>query len=315
LWLRQSVTGASLIKEITVSPGELYLRLGAVPRVLGMDLRLIFCPYDLHYYRSTDILQPTHIAWGLALISISGIFYALHRWPQARPVLILGLGWFLAALLPVLNIAPLINEYSFILTPEHFLYLPIVGILIVTVSGADHFLKHFRKLLLGVVIGACLLLTWYQNAFWNSEIALFERMLAFEPDFGRGHLLLAKAYYFNGRPERAEEHYQRAFAIMSNYARKATNLTAEKFYLGFLKEILFDWAQNDCLMGHWARGLDKYKRAVAIDGKDASLYNNMAFVYIHLGDKKDAYLSLRQALRVDPTSAQVRRNLEVLGTP
>jgi Flp pilus assembly protein TadD len=102
---------------------------------------------------------------------------------------------------------------------------------------------------------------------------------------------------------------------MSNYARKATNLTAEKFYLGFLKEILFDWAQNDCLMGHWARGLDKYKRAVAIDGKDASLYNNMAFVYIHLGDKKDAYLSLRQALRVDPTSAQVRRNLEVLGTP
>ena len=63
----------------------------------------------------------------LALISILGIFYVFKRWPQARPMLILGLGWFLAALLPVLNIAPLINEYSFILTPEHFLYLPIVG--------------------------------------------------------------------------------------------------------------------------------------------------------------------------------------------
>jgi TctA family transporter len=50
---------------------------------------------------------------------------------------------------PVLNIAPLINEYSFILTPEHFLYLPIVGILIVVSSAADHFLKHFRKLILG----------------------------------------------------------------------------------------------------------------------------------------------------------------------
>src|SRR5208283_2635269 len=103
-----------------------------------------------------------------------GIFYALYRWPQARPTLILGLGWFLAALLPVLNIVPLINEYSFILTPEHFLYLPIVGILIVVVWAADHFLKHFRKLLLGIVVGSCLLLTWHQNTFWRSEIALFE---------------------------------------------------------------------------------------------------------------------------------------------
>ena len=42
LWLRQSVTGASLFKDIMVSPGELYLRLAAIPRDIGMDLRLIF---------------------------------------------------------------------------------------------------------------------------------------------------------------------------------------------------------------------------------------------------------------------------------
>jgi tetratricopeptide (TPR) repeat protein len=315
LWLRQGVTGASLLKDMTVSPGELYLRLAAIPRDIGMYVRLIFFPYDLHYYRSTDILQSNSVSWILALISMAGILYAFNRWSQARGVLILGLGWFLAALLPVLNIAPLINEYSFIFTPEHFLYLPIVGILIVAVSAADHFLKHFRKLLLGVVIISCLLLTWYQNTFWKSEIALFERMLRFEPDFGRGHLLLAKAYYFNNRPQDADEHFEKAFTIMSAYAKKSTNLKAEKFYLGFVKEILFDWAQNDSAMGHWTMGLDKYKRAAAIDGKDASLYNNMAFVYLHLGDKKDAYLSLQQALRIDPSFAQARRNLDQLSAP
>jgi len=336
LWLRQSVTGASLFKDIMLSPGELYLRLAAIPRVMGMDLRLIFCPYDLHYYRSTDILQANGIAWILALISMGGIFYVLHRWPRARPTLILGFGWFLAALLPVLNVAPLINEYSFILTPEHFLYLPMVGILIVVVVSADTLFFHnslgrhtrhsqlfvipakagiFKKLLLGVVVGSCLLLTWYQNTFWRSEIALFERMLRFEPDFGRGHLLLAKAYYFNGRPQDADKHFGKAFMIMSAYARKASNLTAEKFYLGFVKEILFDWAQNDSARGYWTGALDKYKRAAVIDGKDASLYNNMAFVYLHGGDKKDAYLSLKQALRIDPSFAQARRNLQILGTP
>jgi tetratricopeptide (TPR) repeat protein len=102
---------------------------------------------------------------------------------------------------------------------------------------------------------------------------------------------------------------------MSTYAHKSTNVTAEKFYLGFVKEILFDWAGNECAMNHWTEGLDKYRRAIIIDGKDASLYNNMAFVYLHLGDKKDAYLSLQQALRVDPSFTQARRNFEHLSTP
>ena len=314
LWLRQSLTGASLLKDVMLSPGELCLRLAAIPRDLGMYLRLIFFPFDLHYYRSTDILQSNGIAWFLAMLSMLGIFYIIKRNPKTRPTLILGFGWFLAALLPVLNIAPLINEYSFILTAEHFLYLPIVGILIIAVTAADHFLKHFRKLILGIIIISCLLLTWYQNTFWRSEIALFERMLLFEPDFGRGHLLLAKAYYFNGRPQDADWHFKKAFTVMSAYANKATNLTAEKFYLGFVKEILFDWAQNDSAMGQWAGALDKYKQAAAIDGKDPSLYNNMAFAYLHLGDRKDAQLSLEQALRIDPSFAQARSNLRAMAS-
>ncbi len=249
-WLRQSVTGASVFKDIISYPGELHLRLMAIPRDLGMYVRFVFCPYDLHYYRSTDILQSNRIAWILALISILGIFYALHRWSKARGTLILGFGWFLAALLPVLNIAPLINEYSFILTAEHFLYLPIVGLLIVAVVAGDHFLKHFRKLLLGIVVVSCLLLTWHQNTFWSSEIALFERMLRFEPDFGRGHFLLAKVYYFNGRPQDAQQHFKKAFTIMSAYAKKAVSPIAKNFYLGYLKQILFYWGRNESAMGH-----------------------------------------------------------------
>ena len=75
MWLRQLVTSESLFKHIMASPGEFYLRLAAIPRVLEMDLRLILCPYDLHYYRSTDILQSNSLSWGLALIGISVIFY------------------------------------------------------------------------------------------------------------------------------------------------------------------------------------------------------------------------------------------------
>jgi hypothetical protein len=194
------------------------------------------------------------------LISLGGIFYAAYKNPKARPIMILGLGWFLAALLPVLNIAPLINEYSFILTSEHFLYLPIVGILILVVTaihnvipakgphaGHSQLLAGIQRFLLGFVVSICLLLTWHQNTFWQSETALFERMLRFEPNFARGHLLLAKAYYFNGRPQEADGHFQRAYMIMSGYAKKAANSTAKNFYLGYMNQILWNWAQNNTL--------------------------------------------------------------------
>ena len=111
-------------------------------------------------------------------------------------------------------------------------------------------------------------------------------MLRFEPILGAGICFWPRLIILTAVLEQAEEHFKKAFTIMSAYAKKATNLTAEKFYLGFIKEILFDWAQNDSAMGHWTRALDKYKRATVIDGKDASLYNNMAFVYLHWGIKK-----------------------------
>ena len=101
-------------------------------------------------------------------------------------------------------------------------------------------------------------------------------MLHFEPDFGRGHLLLAKAYYFNGRPDLADGHFKKAFTIMSGYAKKATNATAENFYLGYEKQILFDWARMKMPWAIWTMAL--YPSQAQFRGNnDAPV--NMSFVY------------------------------------
>jgi tetratricopeptide (TPR) repeat protein len=313
LALRGSMTGSSLLGDILASPGEFILRLAAIPRDIEMYLRLVFFPYDLHYYRSTDILQSNVIAWILAVVLAAGLIYLYQRAARLRGALILGLGWFLAALCPVLNIVPLINEYSFILTSEHFLYLPLAGILIAAVSAVDLYAVHFKKALAGAVVAVCLLMTWYQNTFWAGEIVLFERMLRYEPNFGRGHLLLAKAYYFSGKYPQADAHFKRTFDIMSGYAAKAANSTAKKYYSSMIKEILFDWSQNDSSMGRWGQALEKLKREEAMGG-DAAMYNNMAFIYSHMGDSKQAYLSLQQALRADPSFIPARRNMQAILT-
>ena len=240
LFLRQYLTGSNLISDICVSPGELRLRVLAIPRTLLTYLKIITWPNDLHYYRNTDILASN--AWAFAVFGIiAPAGFLLFRRLNAgdRKTAVLGVGWSLLFLLPVLNVLPLINEYSFILTAEHFLYLPIIGILIIAALIASRLATGFavRRMVFAVIFAACSVITVRQNIFWRGEIPLFERMVRFEPDFGRGHLLLANTYYADKRYASAREHYLKALSIMEGYKSKAQNTTAKDFYAGFIKDI------------------------------------------------------------------------------
>ena len=246
LFLRHYLTGSNLLSDILASPGELRLRILAIPRTLLTYLRMIVWPDDLHYYRNTDILASN--AWAFAVLGaivLAGILLFRRLNAEEKKSAALGAGWFLLFLLPVLNVLPLINEYSFILTAEHFLYLPIVGALVIAALIASRLFTSFsmRRAMFAVVFAACFIMTVRQNTFWRGEIPLFERMARFEPDFGRGHLLLANTYYADRQYALAQRHYLAALKIMQGYAFKAQNTTAKNFYLGFIKDINADLAR------------------------------------------------------------------------
>ncbi|MCA9407970.1 MAG: glycosyltransferase family 39 protein, partial [Candidatus Omnitrophica bacterium] len=143
--LRKYVLGITMPNVFGSMP-EFFLRMKAVPLTLLTYLGIIFFPLDLHYYRSVDILSPV-----LGAISILGFIllcvgYLIIRIPAPyKQRIIFGSGWFIIAFGPTLNIVPLINEYSFILTAEHFLYLPFVGILIIAACLWNPVLKKKKK--------------------------------------------------------------------------------------------------------------------------------------------------------------------------
>jgi len=126
---------------------ELKLRVMAIPATLLMYLRLIVAPYDLHYYRSTDILWPV-LKPMLGLSGLVVLTFGVVRNFKAgeRNLFLFGLGWFLITLLPTLNILPLVNEYSLILTSEHFLYLPVIGVVMMAAAGFEHLRTKVRVL-------------------------------------------------------------------------------------------------------------------------------------------------------------------------
>lgn len=300
---------------------ELLLRVVSIPRTVLMYLGTIFFPHDLHYYRSVDILRPNGVSTGLLGVVFAAVVWTIRKVPPPhRRLLVLGAGWFGITLLPVLNIVPLINEYSLILTAEHFLYFPLVGVLLFVLRLGDFSLSRMperrrtslAKGGIGLLALLFLAMTLRQNTCWAGEIPLFERTVRFEKDFGRAHILLAKAYYSNGQYIKAIETYRRALTILDGYLVKVGSQPVASVYLGFIKEIHFDLAHCFEGLGDYQEAVNWYLRALVIDRTDAAVHNNLGVSYINLGDKEKAAAHFREAIVLDPQSVVARENLRKL---
>jgi len=313
LWLRTHLTGAHIVQDIMQSPGELRLRLLAIPRTLLMYLRLLVWPTHLHYYRNTDILASNGL--GFALLAGLAAFggWMVTQYQINRRVILFGLAWFLICLMPVLNIVPLVNEYSYIMSAEHFLYLPMIGILIVAAVGVERFLtKRYQVIALVVCTLVFGWISVQQNRYWSSEVALFERMSQYEPNFGRGQLLLARAYDNAGQSILAQKHYQRALDIMKAYRAKSVNANATRFYDGFIKDIYFYQAQSFKAQGRFNEAINAYQASLALDARSVIALEGLALSYLSLQQYEEAITTFNQALVIDPQNASLLNNLAIV---
>lgn len=312
--IRKLILGNSLTM-IFDSSGEHWLRFMAIPRSLLSYLSIIVFPQGLHYYRSLDVLQSNTLA-GLfifALVVIICAFLVRSR-IQSKPILWFACGWFIVTLFPMLNIIPLVNEYSSLLNFEHFLYIPIVGALIFLCSFVHYIFSKYaiRESIYGlIVIGVIVLamgLTIKQNTYWKSEIALFERTLKYQ-NSARVRILLAKAYYFASRYDRAILEYEEAFKMMSSYINLTDNAKVKDFYRGFIKEIYFDLAHCYEAKQNIPKAVEMYTTAIRLYPKNEILYSNLALLYIKQSDYLRAIDYLETALKINPASSLTRQNL------
>jgi tetratricopeptide (TPR) repeat protein len=313
---RQSLFGnfASAVLENT---GELKLRLLALAGTIVMYAGLIVWPTDLHDYRSMDILAPYGFSWlTLAVVIVLILIVARRLSFEERRWASFGLIWFLASLAPVLNIIPLVNEYSFVAAAEHNLYFPIIGFIFfgcVVIryygSRAHSSRSEWLALVLVIVIVLLGLSTVKQNDFWKDEITLFKRSLEFQ--LGRVRILLAKAYFKEGRMDDAIHEYQLAGQIMQRYSQKATTTKAKRFYDGMIKGICSDSAQAYAFKKDFKRSIEHYDRALRIDPQDSFLYSNRALSLIGFGDIDSGMKDLEKALVLNENNLLAANNLSI----
>ncbi len=316
LLFRKLVIGVS---GVDLGPwGELKLRIFSIPTTLLMYFRLFVAPYDLHYYRSVDILwpalKPACVLLGLGMLTFLGV---RNFKTNEKKLFVFGLSWYLITLAPTLNILPLINEYSLILTSEHFLYLPMIGVGLMALAGFEHlraqvsFLNHSAvplTLILILTVG-CFSLTVQQNTHWRSEVALFERMITYEKNFARGHLLLARTYYFDHQWQKAVIHYEKASERMNYYRERVTDPAVKGFYEKFLKEIYFESAHLYQLLGNGEKSVGLYNKLIQLDPQFSKAYVNLGVYYILNGKTDLALENFNRAIAINPYDAIVWQNL------
>jgi len=156
----------------------------------------------------------------------------------------------------------------------------------------------------------------------NEAIAALSTAASLDAKLSQAHSLLAVAYDRKGLHERARESYERAVGVNESDAQALNNLGYSLY-----------------LNGNYRAAVERLKRAARLAPSDARILNNLALAQFHLGKYDDAYKSfaraggqfnghanlaallvragrderaaehLEAARRIDPTSANVLRQL------
>lgn len=325
LWRKMAL--GNFTTSLAANPGEFFLRLKALPGMLFEHLRVLVIPYDLHYYRSYDILSPWIVPFLLSLAA-AGCFWAAYAFVPVRDKRLVGfgLGWFLIALSPTMVI-PLIHEYSWVALFEHFLYLPMVGLLLAVFVIAGHLADRclhkeataVKRSVFAAVILAAVLVTIGQNRVWAGEVPLFEQAVRYEKKLGRVRLLLGKAYLLNGEIPAARREFRVSHDIMAAYLAKIRDERLRPFYEGFVRESVQGLAACDnyaalaaVRLEKWDEAVVHFQAALAWTPNDPAAMANLAVGYIHQGQLTKAEELLRRAVALDPGSAPARNNLRLL---
>jgi hypothetical protein len=201
------------------------VRLLTFTQAFSRYVALFFAPINLHMDHSLPVLTSAISIWPwLSVVLLgSGFLLGWLEFHYRRQVWIwFGWLWFLSGLVPISGVIP-VNGLFY----EHWLYLPMVGLLIIVAQLIRYLLRKyslsFLNWLPAFVLLICLVLTIRQNYLWGNHIRFYEYTLQFTQS-ARLFNNLGMAYAEEGQLEKAVVNYNQALDISNGYPQIYYNL-------------------------------------------------------------------------------------------
>ncbi|HWB09500.1 MAG TPA: tetratricopeptide repeat protein [Pirellulales bacterium] len=232
-----------------------------------------------------------------AMVLLLAVTLLVVRVLKSLPYLGMGWFWFLITLLPVIGLVQL-GRHA---TADRYMYLPMVGLLVMLCWGAYDLTFGRRGLrwmmAAAAVISLCVCaeLTSRQVQVWHDDIRLWEHTLALTPESSTAQGNYGKALFIRGQEEEAERRFLRALEI-------DPTLFAPNFNMGVV-------------MGHRGRpaeAAEYFERARQLDPNNPLVLDNLGIAEEQSGRLEAAREHYERALQINPQGAAVRARLERL---
>ena len=228
---------------------------------------------------------------GLLLAAVTAGVIVLRR---RAPYLLMGWGWFLVTLVPVIGLVQVGGQAR----ADRYMYIPMVGLLIMLVWGAAENLEGRQAKVLAVPLAAaaclaCTGLTWIQVGYWRNSETLFRHALAVTEDNSvANHNLGSYLMATPGRLSEAFPYLEAAVRLDPDSPPAHTDLGSALAKAGRLPE-----------------AIAQFQEAILLAPDAPIPHNNLGSALTEAGRLPEAIAEFQTALRLDPAYDEARRNL------
>ena len=228
---------------------------------LNFYTQKLFVPAKLtvDYAHSTqDVLEYRIPAWHWFLFP--GALIVASVGFRKAPWMLLGIGIFVAALLPVLGLVPFdFQMYSNV--SDHYVYFSMLGVAVIGGSLVEWLHRRGVPVVVlavagAIVIAAMAIDTSVEADYWADNFTLFSRNLALRPNSFAANLQVGTHYSKVGDYDRAVEFYQRSLAIKPRDAQAHYDLANARVRQGRLLEAVAEYREA---LGAWPDHADLHQ--------------------------------------------------------
>lgn len=319
-----AVFGKTIVLEQT-TPFQKFLMAG---RSTTFYLQKFFLPVDLSVaYPFNGVITLSSPTFFVPIMILLGLLISLAFLWKSKPLVVLGVAFFLATLVPTfINFSKGGDVYF---ASDRYAYVPMIGLLLALGSIVREIASHRReRIVLASAVTVLVLLaalSWRQTRVWAESSSLYEHALALYPDARAIRNNLGMVRLADGLYAQALVEFDTSLAVRDDprvRANRASVLAKLDRFAEARQEyervLLRDATNEEAHYGlgfiaHQERAFDEairhYEDALAIDPEHVNSINNLAAVHILQRNWSAAVAMLLKQAELEPGLPEVFFNL------